>query len=279
METNLPACRRQAKRSALAIILAPFFALLLTALAAQAQPAPVAADPDAAVTAAEVNAFMQSVQKDPKAVLGIPSNPKRVPLLLAAIKRDPAGPWTGFLQGFCYQEGRAAARKLPPANRPAVSVQAIGYLSTASTTLSNALQADPQNRQVKSNLAMIERALAMARVESLVRTNAMGNIARPGPASNAIVRVNPSSADGAANRDPGARICASQLTQIDLAKQMWMADNNKPGNAAPTAADLTVYLPGHKFPECPDGGNYVIGKLSESPRCSVAGHALPKKAK
>lgn len=71
-------------------------------------------------------------------------------------------------------------------------------------------------------------------------------------------------------------LCASQLNQIDLAKQMWKTENNKPPSVLPQPADLTVYLPFRKFPACPDGGTYSIGKLGEKPSCSIHRQALQK---
>ena len=61
-----------------------------------------------------------------------------------------------------------------------------------------------------------------------------------------------------------------------MAKRSWALDKDKPEDATPTVADLTGYLAGEKLPKCPDGGSYMIGKVSENPRCSLAGHELPK---
>ncbi len=250
--------------------------LLLTALAAPAQTAPAAANYPT-VSAAEVTAFMQSLQIDPNAMSRISSNPKRVPLLLGAMKRDPAGPWAGFLQGFCFQEGRAAAFKLPPAGRAEVSARAVVYLTAAKTTLTKALETDSRNGQLNYNLSMIDKALALARTESVARTNDSRGAASPRPATNTLPRVE-STVPGE-NPAPAlrAKACGSNLTQIDLAKQMWQVDNNKPETATPTVADLSYYLPYRQFPKCPEGGTYVIGKLNQKPTCSVAGHELPKR--
>lgn len=76
-----------------------------------------------------------------------------------------------------------------------------------------------------------------------------------------------------------AQACRSNLKQIDLSKEMWKADHNKPEIATPTVADLTYYLPHRQFPKCPDGSTYVIGKLSQKPTCSIPGHELPKRSK
>ena len=83
--------------------------------------------------------------------------------------------------------------------------------------------------------------------------------------------------DVTAVRNARRQTCGNQLKQIELAKQMWTEDKDKPEATVPTVADLAGYFQGGKLPKCPDGGSYVIGKVSENPRCSVAGHELPKR--
>ena len=91
-----------------------------------------------------------------------------------------------------------------------------------------------------------------------------------------VSSVDSSPVDQGAVRNARSRTCASQLRQIDVARQMWKSDHDKPDNAAPAVADLAMYLPGGKLPRCPDGGSYVLGQLNQTPRCSVAEHKLPK---
>jgi hypothetical protein len=69
--------------------------------------------------------------------------------------------------------------------------------------------------------------------------------------------------------------CINNLRVIDEAKRQWAADNHKSSNDAPTESDLFLYL--KTKPECPSGGNYTIGKMNETPKCSLAeerGHKL-----
>jgi len=67
--------------------------------------------------------------------------------------------------------------------------------------------------------------------------------------------------------------CISHLRDIDAAKQNWALENNKTTNDVPSWQDLVPkYI--HDKPQCPQGGNYTIGKVGEFPQCSYPGHKL-----
>lgn len=69
--------------------------------------------------------------------------------------------------------------------------------------------------------------------------------------------------------------CINNLRIIDMAKQQWALENNKPADAVPTAEDLDRFIPGgFAHLHCPRGGEYVIGKASDQPTCSIPGHEL-----
>ena len=70
------------------------------------------------------------------------------------------------------------------------------------------------------------------------------------------------------------RACINQLTMIAGAKRQWALGKQQTGEATPAVVDLVAYFPAGKLPKCPEGGSYVVGKVRESPRCSVAGHEL-----
>src|SRR6476646_1407046 len=67
--------------------------------------------------------------------------------------------------------------------------------------------------------------------------------------------------------------CLNHQAQIDGAKQQWAIENHKATNGIPTWADL---LRDHKYLRaplgCPAGGVYTIGRVDESPRCSIPTH-------
>lgn len=68
--------------------------------------------------------------------------------------------------------------------------------------------------------------------------------------------------------------CINNLRQIDGSKQQWALENKKKDDETPTEDEVKVYLKNEKFPVCPQGGHYTIGKVNEDPTCSVAGHQL-----
>jgi hypothetical protein len=67
--------------------------------------------------------------------------------------------------------------------------------------------------------------------------------------------------------------CHDNLVQIELCKYDWENDQtNKNPNAIPSWEDLRPYFPvrwSNSIPVCPDGGTYTIGRLNETPRCSI----------
>ena len=166
--------------------LAPCLAMTLAALAAAAQTEPAASITNTAVSAAEVAAFMQA----PQSLLDGSPNPKQVPLLLAAIQREPAGRWATFLQAYAFGSEHARAWRLPPASRTEVYTRAIEYLTAARETVSRALQAKPGNRELTGNLGTLDAGLALAYVESGTRAKEARAIAETLLASNTVTNWN-----------------------------------------------------------------------------------------
>ena len=70
--------------------------------------------------------------------------------------------------------------------------------------------------------------------------------------------------------------CVENLYQIQLAKELWMSDNNKTLNDTPTWDDIKAYVGGNIL-VCPNGGIYTIGRVDQLPTCSIGGwrHSLP----
>ena len=79
--------------------------------------------------------------------------------------------------------------------------------------------------------------------------------------------------------------CAINLKIIYLAKERWRNEFHKVDREEPSWEDLSNGLMAYKsnynwtngIPVCPQGGNYIIGHLSEIPRCTIGGgsHSLP----
>lgn len=68
------------------------------------------------------------------------------------------------------------------------------------------------------------------------------------------------------------RSCITNLRMIDGAKMVFAADRGLTNGAVVTKEQLIPYL--HEWPQCPSGdGQYSIGKIGDSPKCSYAAHS------
>jgi hypothetical protein len=69
--------------------------------------------------------------------------------------------------------------------------------------------------------------------------------------------------------------CIANLKCIDGAKATWALENQITNNAAPLDSELfgaNAYI--REKPTCPAGGVYIIGAVSQKPRCSIPGHTI-----
>ena len=76
--------------------------------------------------------------------------------------------------------------------------------------------------------------------------------------------------------------CINNLRQFDAAKNQWKLEKSKTDDDMPTWDDIRPYLPdrwSNSIPACPDGGVYTLGRVRQSPTCSLGdtqpGHKLP----
>src|SRR6266498_1472518 len=67
--------------------------------------------------------------------------------------------------------------------------------------------------------------------------------------------------------------CAIILRQLDGAKQQWSLEFHKTTNDVATMQDLLPYLKGPV--KCPEGGSYILGRVGETPKCSIGGRHRP----
>jgi len=74
---------------------------------------------------------------------------------------------------------------------------------------------------------------------------------------------------------PAKAPCINNLRQLDGAKQQWALEYRKETNDVPTMNDVRSFLKNSLV--CPEGGNYVPGRIDELPKCSIGGpyHTLP----
>ena len=69
--------------------------------------------------------------------------------------------------------------------------------------------------------------------------------------------------------------CYANLKQLDGAINTWAFENKKTTNDAPAENELigeNGYI--RKWPKCPRGGHYTLGKVGDKPRCSIHEHDL-----
>jgi hypothetical protein len=74
--------------------------------------------------------------------------------------------------------------------------------------------------------------------------------------------------------------CINNLRLIESAKHQWMLDRGKTTNDVPTWDDIRSYLPNmwsNGVPVCPGGGIYTLGRVEESPTCSLGDKELGHK--
>ena len=70
--------------------------------------------------------------------------------------------------------------------------------------------------------------------------------------------------------------CIGNLKAIEGAKATWALENRKGDTDVPSDTDLFGADKGiSKKPDCPGGGTYSLGAISDKPTCTVTDHALP----
>ena len=69
--------------------------------------------------------------------------------------------------------------------------------------------------------------------------------------------------------------CMINLQKIEAFKRRWTTDNRRSSNDTPTWQDFEYYFELYGLtnsgPVCPKGGVYTLGRVSESPKCSIGG--------
>ena len=72
-------------------------------------------------------------------------------------------------------------------------------------------------------------------------------------------------------RQKSQRSCVANLRMLDGAKVALVASLKLTNGAVVTKEQLLPDLP--EWPVCPQGGQYTIGKIGESPKCSYPAHS------
>jgi hypothetical protein len=71
--------------------------------------------------------------------------------------------------------------------------------------------------------------------------------------------------------------CVNNLRIIQSSKEQWGLEYHKTPTDLPSWEDIRPSFTRQQVPKCPAGGTYTIGRLNETPRCSIGGqeHSLP----
>jgi hypothetical protein len=108
------------------------------------------------------------------------------------------------------------------------------------------------NTQARLNSQLLERMAALQRT------------------GKPVIRPDLSTEEGVRNE------CVNHLRMIDGAIQQCALENHLTPSSVVTPEQLQPYLPqGAETFRCPSGGTYKFGVVSNTPLCSIPGHALP----
>lgn len=95
----------------------------------------------------------------------VPMDPQDEPLLQAALKKDPGGPWAHYLL-MRFGAANFDARSLDKDKREAHYMESLKSLKPAYESLTTALKANPHDRKMQSLLSRVESQLAFATLEA-----------------------------------------------------------------------------------------------------------------
>jgi hypothetical protein len=112
---------------------------------------------------AQLDAFMK--QWATYEAFKAPMELKDEPLLLAALKKDPSGPWAAYIS-LKFAQTEFEARDLDANGRIACYHASLSYLKPAHGILAQATKANPQNKELQQKLSGIEEHLAQVSLET-----------------------------------------------------------------------------------------------------------------
>jgi hypothetical protein len=75
-----------------------------------------------------------------------------------------------------------------------------------------------------------------------------------------------------------ANVCINHLRCIDAAKSRWAERYNAKAGTVVSQSDLFEFISDQRMLKCPLGGTYRIGKIGETPTCSLGTNVVPAHA-
>ena len=68
------------------------------------------------------------------------------------------------------------------------------------------------------------------------------------------------------------RVCQSNMKAMSTAKEHFAMENRLPNGAPVLESDIWPnYIKGPVFPECPQGGVYILGNVGDAVTCTIHG--------
>ena len=95
----------------------------------------------------------------------VPIEPKDEPLLQAALKKDPKGPWSHYFS-MKFAQTTFEARKLNNVDRAALYGATLRYLKPARDILALSVKAEPNDKKLQDSLRQIEEHVGLASLEA-----------------------------------------------------------------------------------------------------------------
>ena len=138
-------------------------------------------DTKTTVSSTQLDAFMKkwSEYKPFQA----PTDPKDEPLLQAALKKDPKGPWAGYFS-MKFADTEFKARNLSNVDRAALYGASLTYLKPARDTLALSVKADPDSKELQHSLHQLGEHVALASLEAGLDFAAVKSFAEAALAKN-----------------------------------------------------------------------------------------------
>ena len=118
---------------------------------------------EAIVSSAQLDTFMKKWAEYRS--FQAPMDPKDEPLLQAALKRDPKGPWATYLSSK-FAQTKSEARNLSNVDRAALYGASLRYLKPARDTLALSVKSDPDDKELQGGLSQMEDHVALASLEA-----------------------------------------------------------------------------------------------------------------
>jgi len=138
-------------------------------------------DTKTTVSSAQLDTFMKKWSEYKP--FQVPMDPKDEPLLQAALKKDPKGPWAHYFS-MKFAETRYKARNLSSVDRTALYGASLTYLKPARDILALSVKADPDNFVLQHSLNQLGEHVALASLEAGLDFAAVKSFAEAALAKN-----------------------------------------------------------------------------------------------